>query len=160
MGCCFILQVIFPTQGLNPYLLFGRQVPYHWATWEALSFITFTNWLNGHEYEQGLGNSEGQGRLVWCSPWGCKKLDMTEQLNNNDLLTFAVKSDSDIFKISHLIKKKNHIMKEQWVSVLLMHLTDDCNIGDSLSVTHRNCSKEVGEELAHIWIVLQGNTYR
>ena len=24
----------------------------------------------------------GQGSLVCCSPWGCRELDMTEQLNN------------------------------------------------------------------------------
>ena len=28
--------------------------------------------LNGHEFEHTLGNSEGQGRLVCCSPWGHK----------------------------------------------------------------------------------------
>ena len=30
-----------------------------------------------------LGDGELQGNLVYYSPWGCKKLDMTEQLNNN-----------------------------------------------------------------------------
>ena len=24
--------------------------------------------LKGHEFEQTLGDSEGQGRLAWCSP--------------------------------------------------------------------------------------------
>ena len=38
--------------------------------------------LNGHEFEQTLGDSEGQGSLACCSPWGHKKLDMNEQLNN------------------------------------------------------------------------------
>ena len=33
--------------------------------------------LNGHEFEQTLGDSEGQGSRVYCSPWGCKELDMT-----------------------------------------------------------------------------------
>ena len=28
--------------------------------------------LNGHEFEQTLGDSEGQGSLSCCSPWGCK----------------------------------------------------------------------------------------
>ena len=37
--------------------------------------------LNGHELEQALGVGDGQGRLVCCSPWGCKELDVTEQLN-------------------------------------------------------------------------------
>ena len=39
------------------------------------------HWLNGHEFEQTQGNSEGQGILVCCSPWGHKESDMTEQLN-------------------------------------------------------------------------------
>ena len=39
--------------------------------------------INGHEFEQTQGNSEGQGSLVCCSPWGLKELDTMEQLNNN-----------------------------------------------------------------------------
>ena len=39
--------------------------------------------LKGHEFEQAPGDGEGQGILVCCSPWGCKELDMTEQVNNN-----------------------------------------------------------------------------
>ena len=42
--------------------------------------------LDGHELEETLGDSEGQGSLVCCSPWGCKQSDMTEQLNDNNLL--------------------------------------------------------------------------
>ena len=37
--------------------------------------------LNGHEFEQALGVSDGQGSLAWCSPRGHKELDMTEWLN-------------------------------------------------------------------------------
>ena len=33
--------------------------------------------LDGHEFEQTLGDSEGQGSTVCCSPWGCKESDMT-----------------------------------------------------------------------------------
>ena len=29
--------------------------------------------LNGHEFEQTLGNGEGQRSLACCSPWGCKE---------------------------------------------------------------------------------------
>ena len=35
--------------------------------------------LKGHEFEQSLGDSEGQGSLAYCSPWGRKELDMTER---------------------------------------------------------------------------------
>ena len=40
--------------------------------------------LNGHEFEQVLGDGEGQGGLACCSPWGRKEVDRTEQLNNNN----------------------------------------------------------------------------
>ena len=33
--------------------------------------------LSGHEFEQTLGDSEGQGSLVCCSPWSLKELDTT-----------------------------------------------------------------------------------
>ena len=47
--------------------------------------------LTGHEFEQTLRDSKGQGSLVCCSPWGCKQLDTTWWLNNNSvyLLTQA-----------------------------------------------------------------------
>ena len=43
--------------------------------------------LNGRESEQTLGDSEGHGSLVCCSPWGCKESDTTVQLKNNLLYT-------------------------------------------------------------------------
>ena len=33
--------------------------------------------LDGHESEQTLWDSEGQGSLAYCSLWGCKELDTT-----------------------------------------------------------------------------------
>ena len=37
--------------------------------------------LNGHEFEQTLGDGEGHRSLSCCSPWGCKESNMTQQLN-------------------------------------------------------------------------------
>ena len=48
--------------------------------------------LNGQEFEQALGDGEGQGSLVCCSPWGHKSLNRTQWLNNNNKLSF----DNDI----------------------------------------------------------------
>ena len=31
--------------------------------------------LDGHEFEQNLGDGEGWGSLACCSPWGCRALD-------------------------------------------------------------------------------------
>ena len=62
--------------------------------------VGWHHWLNGHEFEQALGNGEGQGSLACCSPWGLKELDMTEQLNNNDnrlRRKFRTKAKSSFF---------------------------------------------------------------
>ena len=43
--------------------------------------------LSGHEIKQALGDSEGQGSLVFFSLHSLKELDMTERLNSsNDIL--------------------------------------------------------------------------
>ena len=34
--------------------------------------VGWHHWLNGHEFEQTLGDSKGQGSLTCCSPWGRK----------------------------------------------------------------------------------------
>ena len=37
--------------------------------------------LNGHEFEQAVGDGEGQEGLACCNSWGCKESDTTERLN-------------------------------------------------------------------------------
>ena len=39
--------------------------------------------LNGHDFEQTLRDSEGQGSPGCCSPWGWEELDTTERLNSS-----------------------------------------------------------------------------
>ena len=39
--------------------------------------------LNGHEFEQTLGDPEGPGTLACCNPRGNKELDRAEHLNNS-----------------------------------------------------------------------------
>ena len=34
--------------------------------------VGWHHWFNGCEFEQVLGDGEGKGGLVSCSPWGCK----------------------------------------------------------------------------------------
>ena len=64
--------------------------------------------LDGHEFEQALGVGDRQGSLVCCSPWGCKELDMTEQLNWLKLLEKQViqEGNSDFLCLP---KKKQEI---------------------------------------------------
>ena len=42
--------------------------------------------LDRLEFEQALGVGEGQRSLACCSPWGCKELDTTEQLNSTEIM--------------------------------------------------------------------------
>ncbi|CAN0481098.1 unnamed protein product [Rangifer tarandus platyrhynchus] len=48
----------------------------------AEEMVEWHHQLNGQEFEQTLGDSEGQGSLACCRPWGHKESDRTERLNN------------------------------------------------------------------------------
>ena len=70
--------------------------------------------VNGHEFEQTLGDKEEQGSLVCYSSWGHKELDMTQQLNNNSL---------DVIFVVH--RSAASISKQEWgISV---HTTEILN---------------------------------
>ena len=59
--------------------------------------------LNGHEYEQTLGDSERQGSLVCCSPWGCKESDMTWQLQRQQWHTVKTEFCTELVQIEILM---------------------------------------------------------
>ena len=46
--------------------------------------VRYNHQLNGYEFEQTPGDSEGQGSLVCCRPWRHKESDMTYWLNNKN----------------------------------------------------------------------------
>ena len=75
----------------------------HWKRpwcWERLrqeekgmtedEMVGWHHWLIEYEFEQALGDGEGQRGLVCCSPWGFTELDMTERLYNNSKVTKLV----------------------------------------------------------------------
>ena len=43
--------------------------------------------LNGPEFEQTSGDSEGQRSPACYSSWGCNELNVIQQLNNNKMRT-------------------------------------------------------------------------
>ena len=66
--------------------------------------IRWHNRLNRHEFEQSLGDGEGEASLVCCSPWDHKELDTTEQLktmrtseNQSLLLSITLAQLSQLF---------------------------------------------------------------
>ena len=48
---------------------------------QEVEMVRWHHRLDGHEFEQALGDGGGQGSLAFCSPWGQQELDMTETLN-------------------------------------------------------------------------------
>ena len=44
-----------------------------------------STWLDGHEFGQTLGDSEGQSSLACSSLWSGKESDTIERLNSNIL---------------------------------------------------------------------------
>ena len=58
--------------------------------------------LDGHEFEQTLGGSEGRGSLACCSPWGRKEADTNERLNNNNK-PYAALSTLELLPSSNIL---------------------------------------------------------
>ena len=71
--------------------------------------------LNGHEFEQTPGDSEGQGSLVCYSPWGHKESDTTWQLNNR-MVQFRKN------------KKSTTVWCSPSFSLSRMNITQECRI--------------------------------
>ena len=73
--------------------------------------------LNEYEFEQTPGDGEGQGGLACCSPWGRKETDMTEQLNNYNIMIQA-----------HLVYFLRHSLNHPFLQEILVILHPDTKI--------------------------------
>ena len=82
VGCRFLLQGIFPTQGPNPsllWLLHCRQILYYWATGEGLDNLCQLHKMSDkgdgwtaiklHFWKQAAGHLRPQAMLWQPSPW-------------------------------------------------------------------------------------------
>ena len=58
--------------------------------------------LNGHEFEQSLGDSGGQGSLPCCSPWCCRvEHDLTTEQQQQQkvvLMSYSSRVDCIVFE--------------------------------------------------------------
>ena len=80
-------SIFWPPDAKSQLIRKGPDVGKDWRQEKGMTEDEMVGWhhlFNGHEYEQTLGDGEGQGGLECCSPWGRQELDMTEWLNNND----------------------------------------------------------------------------
>ena len=58
--------------------------------------IGWDHWLSGHEFEQTLGDSEGQESLACLRSWGRQELDMTQRLNNKNEIRVHYSSETQV----------------------------------------------------------------
>ena len=61
-----------------------------WERAEEEEMVGGSNGLKGHEFEETLGNCEGGGSLVCCSPWVHKQWDRTYRLNDNNTMKYCM----------------------------------------------------------------------
>ena len=70
--------------------------------------VGWHHWLDGHDFEQAPGIDDGQGTLACCSPWGCKELDITEQLNWTVLIAYICPPQPPTYPTPNLLPLVNH----------------------------------------------------
>ena len=76
--------------------------------------------LDGHGFGRTPGVGDGQGGLACCSPWICKELDMTEQLNWTELNIWTLIVTGIVQALSHLIFTTTRGKYNYW-----LHLTGE-----------------------------------
>ena len=119
------------------YLAIWYKEPTRWKRpwcWERLKtggegvtddvMVRWYHPLNGHEFDQAPGVGEGQGGLACCSPWGRKRSETTEWLNNNKWLRCLGQDTSSLpFCASHLWNGHDSIdyFVESWEWNELIH---------------------------------------
>ena len=102
------------TDSLEKILMLGKIEGRRRRAWQRMSWLGWHHRLNEHEFEQAPGVGDGQGSLACCSPWGCKELDTTEQLNWTDMFV----SDSfplRVIRATYLFNRKRKVIQSNTV---------------------------------------------
>ena len=82
--------ILWPPNAKSQLIVKGLDAGKDWRQKKQVTEDEMIGWhhqINGHEPEQVPEDSEGQGRLACCSPWGHSELDMIEWLNSNKFRT-------------------------------------------------------------------------
>ena len=116
---------LWPSDAKN--WLIGKD-PVAWKDWKQVEkgttedeMVGWYHQLNGHEFEQALGDGEIQGSLECCTPRIHSESDMTEQVNNNKNPN-PVKIDSTINRVFVCLFLYLFLSKLYTVSLLIAGL--------------------------------------
>ena len=93
-------HLMWRANSLENTLMLGKTEDRKQRGWQEMKWLN--HWLNGHEFEQTLGDGEGQGSLEYCNPLGLKKLDTSEQMNNNKQNYFSLRLPWNLNEVSHM----------------------------------------------------------
>ena len=77
-------HLMWGAKSLEKTLILGKIEGRERRRWQRMRWLDSITDFNGHELGQTLGAGEEQGGLAFYSPWGCKELDTTWRLNNNN----------------------------------------------------------------------------
>ena len=128
---CKEIKPVSP-KGNQPWIFIGRTGCWSWSSntlvtwWEELThwkrpwcwerlkaggegddrgceMVGWHHWLNEHEFEQALGDGEGQGGLACSSSWSVKESDTTEWLNWTELMKNGLRNSMPVIVLSTLI---------------------------------------------------------
>ena len=101
------------TDSLEKILMPGKSEGRRRRGQQRMRCVGWHHQLDWHEFEQASGVGNGQGSLACCSPWGCKQLDTTEQLN---WLTDFIWTSFSLMKSfsPHLRNKKLRFREPKW----------------------------------------------
>ena len=99
--------LLWPPHGKSWLIRKNSDAGKDWRQEKGMRKDVMVGWhhqLNGHEFEQVLGDGEGLGSLACCSPWGHKESGTTEPLKNNN-------------------NEKMKNIKQQTLSIRIIHKT-------------------------------------
>ena len=102
--------------------------------------VGWYHWLHGHEFEQVLGDGDGQGGLACWSPWGHKESDVTERLTwtvalssprllpglGQPVLCNVLGSPTQPLPDQALFRRGVQLDTHQWLSALVKKLAHFC----------------------------------
>ena len=75
------LPILWPPDAKNSLIWIDPDAEKDWSGEQETTedeMVGWHHWLNGHEFEQAPGDSDGLGSLACCGPWGHKEPDTTE----------------------------------------------------------------------------------
>ena len=98
---------------LEKTLMLGKTEGKRRRGWQRMRGVEWHHWLKGHEFEQALGNSEGQGSLACCSPWVTKSRTWLSNWTTTTRVTTTVLLGRGERRAKHFENYKKSLQKSR-----------------------------------------------